>query len=91
MRLRAIAVTMVAVFATLAGYPCAAVVSHGIDWTLWPAAAITPPQWIAGWVHSYGLPNLAALAEMAESGSPAFAGGGLAQLLAITAAPSPSC
>lgn len=87
MRLRAIAVTMVAVFATLAGYPCAAVISHGIDWTLWPAAAITPPQWIAGWVHSYGLPNLAALAEMAESGSPAFAGGGLAQLLAITAAP----
>ncbi|MET4715941.1 type IV secretion system protein VirD4 [Bradyrhizobium japonicum] len=87
MQLRTIAVTMIVIFATLAGYPCAAAISHGVDWTLWPAAVLTPPQWIAGWVHHYGVPNLTALAEMAESKSPAFAGGGLPQLLAIAAVP----
>jgi type IV secretion system protein VirD4 len=75
------------IVALLLGYPCAAAVQHGLDPTLWPAAVLTPDQWIAGWVHSYAVPNLTALLAMVGSQSPAFAGGGFSQLMAIVSVP----
>jgi type IV secretion system protein VirD4 len=85
--LKAMVCIFVGSLAVLFGYPCAAAVQHGLDPTLWPSVVITPQQWISGLTQSYALPNLAALLAMAGSQSPAFAGGGLSQLMAIASIP----
>lgn len=85
--LRAVVFVLVAAFAFVLGYPCAAAVTHGVDPSLWPSVVLTPWQWVAGLTHSYALPNLGALLAMAGSQSPAFAGGGLMQLVAIASVP----
>ncbi|WP_299813128.1 type IV secretory system conjugative DNA transfer family protein [Tardiphaga sp.] len=54
---------------------------------MWPSVVMTPQQWLASIVDSYALPNLAALLAMAGGQSPAFAGGGLPQLLAVASFP----
>jgi type IV secretion system protein VirD4 len=85
--LRVTTTLIVSMLAILAGYPCAAAVTHGVDPSLWPSVVVTPQQWFVGLTHSYALPNLAALLAMAGSQSPAFAGGGLTQLMAIASVP----
>jgi type IV secretion system protein VirD4 len=85
--LRAAALAIAGAFAILLGYPCAAAVQHGLDPTMWPSVVLTPEQWFAGLAHSYAVPNLAAFLAMAASHSPAFAGGGLSQLVAIASFP----
>jgi type IV secretion system protein VirD4 len=82
-----VVLALVGSFTVLLGYPCAAAVQHGLDPALWPAVVLTPAQWVAGLTYSYAIPNLAALLEMAESQSVAFAGGGLSQLMAIASVP----
>lgn len=85
--LKAVVFALVGTFAVLLGYPCAAAVQHGLDPTLWPSVVLTPEQWVAGLTHSYAVPNFAALLAMAGSQSPAFAGGGLSQLMAFASVP----
>jgi type IV secretion system protein VirD4 len=85
--LKAVVFFCIGTFAVLLGYPCAAAVSHGLDPTLWPPVVLTPEQWMAGFIRSHALPNLAALLSMAQGQSDAFAGGGLREILAIVAVP----
>ena len=85
--LRVGAVVFVACIAIVLGYPCAAAVAHGFNPAAWPAAVIPPDQWLRGFLSSYALPNAGALLEMATGHSPAFAGGGLLQMLAICSVP----
>jgi type IV secretion system protein VirD4 len=69
------------------GYPIAAAVTHGLDPVLWPQVVLTPNQWFASFASSYGLHNAGAYYAMASMRSPAFAGGGLIQALAIGMVP----
>src|SRR5271170_2749292 len=85
--LRIVATLIVSMLAFLVGYPCTAAVTHGVDPSLWPSVVLTPEQWVAGLMHSYALPNIAALLAMAGSQSPAFAGGGMLQSMAIASVP----
>jgi type IV secretion system protein VirD4 len=81
--LRLIAISIVVVGAVALGYPIAAVVTHGFDPTLWPPVAMTPSQWFESFLATYGVHNAGAYVDMASMRSPAFAGGGLVQALAI--------
>lgn len=85
--LRFIVTSIVAVAAIALGYPIAAVVTHGFDPALWPSVVMTPGQWSRSFVETYGLHNAAAYVHMASMSSPAFAGGGLIQVLAIASLP----
>jgi type IV secretion system protein VirD4 len=81
--LRFIATGFVVVATVAFGYPVAAAVSHGFDPALWPSVTMTPSQWFGSFVATYGLHNAAAYIHMASMSSPAFAGGGLMQVLAL--------
>jgi type IV secretion system protein VirD4 len=85
--LKAAVFVFVGAFAFVLGYPIAAAVAHGLNPATWPTGVTTPEQWIAGFLASNGLPNANALLEMAKGRSPVFAGGGLAQILAICSVP----
>ena len=85
--LRFIAICLI-VFATVAlGYPIAAAVTHGLDPSLWPPVAMTPGEWFQSFGATYGLYNAGAYVDMISMRSPAFAGGGLVQVLAISMIP----
>ena len=75
--------SIVVVAAVALGYPMAAAVSHGLDPALWPPVVMTPGQWFQSAGATYGLHNAAAYVHMASMRSPAFAGGGLIQVLTI--------
>lgn len=81
------AILFVAGLAIALGYLCAAAVVHGTNPAAWPAAVLSPDQWLRGFLSSYALPNAGALLEMATGRSPAFAGGGLLQVFFISAVP----
>ena len=85
--LRYIVTSIIVVAAVTLGYPVAAAVSHGFDPTLWPSVVMTPGQWSKSFVETYGLHNAAAYVHMASMSSPAFAGGGMIQVLAIAFLP----
>jgi type IV secretion system protein VirD4 len=85
--LKAIAFVFFGVFAILLGYPFAAAATHGLNPATWPTGLLTPDQWIAGFLASNGVPNANALLEMAKGRSLMFAGGGIAQIIAICAVP----
>ena len=74
-------------FAILLGYPLAAALTHGLNPATWPTGVLNPAEWITGFLASYAVPNAKAVLEMLEGHSPAFAGGGLAQIAAICAVP----
>ena len=86
--LRLIAISIVVVAAVALGYPMAAAVSHGLDSTLWPPVVMTPGQWFQSAAATFGLHNAAAYVHMAAMRSPAFAGGGLMQILIICSIPT---
>jgi len=86
--LRLIAISFVVVGAVALGYPMAAAVSHGLDPALWPPVVMTPGQWFESFLATYGLHNAAAYVHMASMRSPAFAGGGLIQILIICSIPT---
>ena len=77
----------VGAFVIFLGYPLAAAVTHGLNPAMWPTGVLTPAEWITGFLAFNGVPNASALLAMVEGHSPAFAGGGLAQLAAICAVP----
>ena len=81
--LRFIATGIVVVVTVALGYPIAAAVTHGLDPALWPQVVMTPGQWFQAFVATYGLHNASTYVVMASMGSPAFAGGGIIQALAI--------
>ena len=81
--IRFVVVSIVVVAAVALGYPMAAAVSHGLDPALWPPVVMTPSQWFQSASATYFLHNAAAYVHMASMRSPAFAGGGLIQALAI--------
>lgn len=85
--LKAVVFAFVGALAILLGYPFAAAVTHGLNPATWPTGVLTPEQWIAGFLASYAAPNADALLQMVKGRSSAFAGGGLAQLLAISSVP----
>ena len=85
--LKAVVFVFVAAFAILLGYPIAAAVAHGLNPATWPMGVLTPAEWITGFLASYAVPNAKAALEMLKGHSPAFAGGGLAQIAAICAVP----
>jgi type IV secretion system protein VirD4 len=85
--LKVAAILFVACLAIVLGYPCAAAVAHGLNPAAWPAAVLSPDQWLHGLLSSYALPNAGALLEMATGHSPAFSGGGLLQIFFISAVP----
>src|ERR1017187_1714271 len=86
--LRLITISIVVVAAVALGYPMAAAVSHGLDPTLWPPVVMTPSEWFQSAAATYGLYNAAAYVHMASMRSPAFAGGGLMQILIICSIPT---
>ena len=63
------------------GYPLAAISVHGLVFNTWPANVDTPMQWYTGVVHSFGLRLIEIYASMGLGQSPAFAGGGFAELI----------
>src|ERR1700688_2486724 len=81
------AILFVAGHSIVLGYPCTAPVVHGLNPAAWPAAVLSPDQWLHGLSSAYALPNAGALLEMATGHSPAFAGGGLLQIFFISAVP----
>jgi hypothetical protein len=85
--LRHITTSIVVVVTVALGYPIAAAVTHGLDPALWPQVVMTPGQWFQAFVATYGLHNASTYVVMASMGSPAFAGGGLIQVLAIASLP----
>ena len=85
--LKGAAIFFVAGLAIVFGYPCAAAVAHGLNPAAWPVAVISPDQWLRGFLTADALPNAGALLEMATGHSPAFAGGGLMQILFISVVP----
>lgn len=86
--LRFIATSIVVVAAAALGYPIAATISHGFDPALWPSVVMTPGQWSQSFVATYGLHNAGAYLDMAKWQSPAFASGGLMQILIICSVPT---
>src|ERR1035437_5288434 len=74
-------------FAILLGYPLAAALTHGLNPATWPTGVLTPAEWITGFLAPYVVPNASALLAMVKGHSPAFAGGGFAQIAAICAVP----
>ncbi|HEY5128093.1 MAG TPA: type IV secretory system conjugative DNA transfer family protein, partial [Bradyrhizobium sp.] len=86
--LRLIAISIVVVGAVALGYPMAAAVSHGLDPALWPPVVMTPGQWFKSFLATYGLHNAAAYVHITSMRSPAFAGGGLMQILIICSIPT---
>src|SRR6202047_1897276 len=85
--LKAVVFAFVGALVFVLGYPCAAAVAHGLNPAVWPPAVMSPDQWLHGFLSSYALPNAGALLEMVTGHSPAFAGGGLLQILAICSVP----
>src|ERR1035437_7601443 len=85
--LKAVVFVFVGAFAIFLGYPLAAAVSHGLNPATWPTGVLTPVEWITGFLASYAVPNVNAVLEMVKGHSPAFAGGGIAQIAAIFAVP----
>jgi type IV secretion system protein VirD4 len=81
------AIFLVACLAIVLGYPCAAAVTHGLNPAAWPAAVLSPDQWLHGLLWAYAVPNAGALLEMATGHSPAFVGGGMLQIFAICSVP----
>lgn len=81
--LRLIATGIVVIAALALGYPIAAATTHGFDPALWPSVAMTPAEWFRSFVDTNGFHNAVAYVQMASMSSPAFAGGGLMQVLAI--------
>ena len=85
--LRLVITGIIVVAAVALGYPIAAAVTHGLNPALWPLVAMTPGEWFQSFVATYGLHNAAAYVHMASMSSPAFAGGGLIQVLTIASLP----
>jgi type IV secretion system protein VirD4 len=85
--LKVAAFVLIGAVAILFGYPCVAMVSHGFNFETWPAGVMTPAQWFSSILTSYGASNGGSLLGMAMGQSPAFAGGGLVQLISICAVP----
>ena len=85
--LKAVVFVFVGAFAILLGYPIAAAVTHGLNPATWPTGVLTPAEWITGFLASNGVPNASVLLAMVKGHSPAFAGGGIAQIAAICAVP----
>jgi len=68
-----------------AGYPIAALVTHGLDPALWPSAVIEPGEWF-GYFPSLQIGKLGhAYWQMLIGRSPAFSFGGFPQFVCIAA------
>jgi hypothetical protein len=48
--LKVAAILFVACLAIVLGYPCAATVAHGLNPAAWPAAVLSPDQWLRGYL-----------------------------------------